>query len=145
MSSVPQTTKQGPRTYPPVEPVAGGQVVEGRAAGVGVAAAASNRPMGIAINDAVPADQVNTEATVVNGRPVLNMVVPQTVVAVASAGIEVPGVTYAAAAEFGDLLVAAAAGAVTPAGAAPDARQIVGRCAQLGGVAAGAKGSVRAI
>ena len=42
-----------------------------------------------------------------------------------------------------DPLVAAANGQVTPAGATPDARTIVGRCTNPGGVAAGAVGLMR--
>ncbi|MGH8938619.1 MAG: hypothetical protein ACRDV2_04635, partial [Actinomycetes bacterium] len=48
-------------------------------------------------------------------------------------GVEVP-VKYAAAAAFGDKLVAASNGRVTPAGATPDARTIVGECTELAGV-----------
>jgi hypothetical protein len=52
-------------------------------------------------------------------------------------------VTYAGAATFGQLLIAAANGQVTPAGAAPDVRTIVGRCTAPAGVGAGAVGLIR--
>ncbi len=150
MAAIVQRTKTGPRTYTPVEPILGGQVVEGRAAGVitgqggsggpiGVAAAGSMTVVGVALTDAQAPSALVTTPVVVNGRPVLNAAVLPTSVAVADSGIEVP-VTYAAAATFGQKLVAAAAGQVTPAGAAPDARTIVGRCSAPGGVAAAAVG-----
>lgn len=143
MSAVVQKTKTGPRTYTPAEPIVGGQLVEARAAGrIGVAAAGSVKVLGVAITDAQPPEAVVTESTTVNGRPVLNTAILPVNVAVAYVGIEVP-VTYAAAAAFGDKLIAAAAGRVAPAGAAPDARSIVGICAAPAGVAAGAAGLMR--
>ena len=50
---------------------------------------------------------------------------------------------YAAAANFGDALICAANGQVTPAGATPDARQIVGKCTAPNGVGIGAVGLMR--
>lgn len=153
MSAIPQVTKQGPRTYTPVEPILGGQLVEARAAGaiagqgasggpIGVAAAGSLKVVGVALTDAQAPSALVTTPVVVNGRPVLGAAPLPTSVAVAYGGIEVP-VTYVAAATFGDLLIAAANGQVTPAGAAPDARSIVGRCTAPAGVAAGAVGLMR--
>jgi hypothetical protein len=50
---------------------------------------------------------------------------------------------YAAAATFGQRLVAAANGQVTPAGAAPDAREVIGVCYEEAGVSTvGATGAV---
>lgn len=154
MAAVTQVTKQGPRTYTPVEPILGGQLVEGRAAGlaiagqggsggpIGVAAAGSLKVVGVAITDGQSPNAVVTTPVMVGGRSVLNAAILPTSVAVAYGGIEVP-VTYAAAATFGDLLIAAANGQVTPAGATPDARTIVGRCTAPAGVAAGAVGLMR--
>lgn len=148
MAAVVQVTKTGPRTYTPAEVITGGQLVEGRAtpaivagigasgARVGVAAAASTKVLGVALTDAQPPEAVVTTATTVNGRPQLAAFVLPVVVPVAYSGDEVP-VTYAATAAFGDPLIAAANGQVTPAGATPDARTIVGRCTNPGGVAAG--------
>lgn len=134
MVAIPQVRKTGPKSYPAAEAIAGGQLVEGRAASVaGVAAAGSTRVLGVALNDAVAGPVVTTPVA-----GVLNTAPTDTRVNVAH-GEEVP-VTYAAAAAFGDPLVAAAAGAVTPAGAVPDARTIVGRCTVPAGVAAGAAG-----
>ena len=46
-------------------------------------------------------------------------------------------VTYAADTPFGTKFIAAAAGAVTPAGSTPDATTLVGQCYEPGGVTAG--------
>ncbi len=131
MAAITQTRQTGPKSYPALETVVGGQLVEGRATnggGVGVAGAGSAKVAGVALNDAL-ATQV-TEA--VGG--VLNTAPLGTRVNVAKS-VEVP-VKYAAAAAFGDKLVAASLGRVTPAGPTPDARTIVGECTEVGGVAA---------
>lgn len=143
MSAVVQVTKTGPRTYTPAEAITGGQLVEARAASrVGVAAAGSVKVLGVALTDAINPEAVSTTPTVVNGRPVLNAAALPTLVPVAYAGDEAP-VTYAAAAAFGDKLIAAANGQVTPAGLNPDPRSIVGTCTAPAGVAAGAVGLMR--
>ncbi len=144
MSAVAQVTKTGPRTYTPVEPILGGQLVEARAAGrIGVAAVGSLKVLGVALTDAQSPDAfTGLTTTGTDGRPLLNAAVLPTVVAVAYGGIETK-VVYAAAATFGDSLIAAAAGQVTPAGLNPDARTIVGRCTAPNGVALGAVGLMR--
>ena len=101
--------------------------------------------LGVAITDANSPEDVNTAlgtATMSGGRPVVNMAPFPTNVAVVSHGSEVP-VVYAAAANFGDALICAANGQVTPAGATPDARQIVGKCTAPNGVGIGAVGLMR--
>lgn len=132
-----QVTKTGPRTYSPaptkvvrggrgVEFVAGGRIQEW---GVG-----ATRFAGCALTDAIAPEDVNGQAVGdALGRPVLNTVVLPRTVAVAYGNDEVPMV-YAANANQGDLLVAAAGGTVTPAGAGVDPRLVVGRCTQPGGV-----------
>ena len=137
MSGVPQYRKAGPRTYTPasgstirggrvVEPAAGGRIVE--------AAAGSFKALGVALTDAMAPEQLNSGPTIgADGRPVTAMYALPTTVAVADSGIEVK-VTYAANANFGDKLVCAANGTVTPAGATPDARTIVGKCSEPMGV-----------
>ena len=135
MGAIPQVRKTGPKSYPAVVAVTGGQVVEGRATGsggVGPAAAGSLKVLGVALNDAV----ATLVTDPVNG--VLDTNPTGTRVNVAN-GEEVP-VTYAATAAFGDPLIAAANGQVTPAGATPDARTIIGRCTVVGGVSAGQVG-----
>lgn len=137
MSGIAQVTKTGPRTYTPKSGVAikGGQLVEAATGGrIQPAAAGSVKVVGVALNDAIaPEDLVTTTITGADGRPVLNTAVLPTKVACAYGGTETQ-VTYAANANFGDLLVAAANGTVTPAAATPDARTIVGRCTEPNGV-----------
>lgn len=145
MSAVPQVTKTGPKTFVPAEAIAGGQVVEARAAGrVGVAAAASLKVLGIAVTDGINPEAFVSSGTVVNGLPTIDATQMPAHVVVAYGGIEVPA-KYNAAAAFGDRLVVAALGTVTPAGATPDARTIIGICAEPAGVASGATGLVRTI
>ena len=132
MGAIPQVRKTGPKSYPCVQATTGGQLVEGRATsggGVGPAAAGSAKVLGVALNDAV----TTLITDPVNG--VLDTAPAGTRVNVGK-GVEVP-VTYAAAAALGDKLIAAANGQVTPAGATPDARTIVGECTELAGVSAG--------
>lgn len=142
MPGIPQVTKTGPRTYTPKAGVSikGGQLVEGVTGGrIQPAAAGSVKVVGVALTDAIaPEDLVLAPTTGSDGRSVLNTVVPPTKVACAYGAIEVP-VTYAADAAFGDALVAAANGTVTPAGATPDARAIVGKCTEPGGVVVATK------
>ncbi|WP_032376005.1 hypothetical protein [Rhodococcoides fascians] len=136
MSGIVQVTKTGPRTYVPASGVAvlGGRLVEGRAGGrIGHAAAGSLRVLGAALNDAIAPEDLVTTPTTVAGRPVLSAAILPQNVAVASGGVEVR-LTYSANASFGDALVATADGTVGPAGAAPDARTIIGRCAEPNGV-----------
>ncbi|WP_367582239.1 hypothetical protein [Tsukamurella tyrosinosolvens] len=146
MSGIAQFTQGGPRTFTPAdnEVILGGQLVEARAGGrIGVAAAASTKVLGVALTDAVaPEDFPPANGTDALGRPVVSAVPIPTKVAVAYAGTEVK-VKYSAAANFGDKLVATAAGTVAPAGATPDARTIVGVCTQEAGVAANATGLIR--
>lgn len=146
MPGIPQVTKGGPRTYVPLATVSitAGQVVEARAGGrIGPAAAGSLVPIGVALQDAIAPEDLVTTATTVGGRAVLNTaVLPQNVAVVTDPGTEVP-VVYAAAATFGQLLICAANGQVTPAGAAADARTIVGRCTAPAGVGAGATGLMK--
>lgn len=146
MPGTPQVTKTGPRTYTPAdnEVVTSGHLVEGRTGGrIGLAAAGSFKVLGVALGDAsAPEDQVLTP-TVVGGRSVLNAVIAATEVAVAYGGVEAR-VEYAAAAAFGDPLVAASNGRVTPAGAEADPRTIVARCTDPAGVSgAGVYGLTR--
>lgn len=146
MTGIAQFTKGGPRTFTPAtgETILGGQLVEARSAGrIGVAAAASTKVLGVALTDAIAPEQFPpADTTDALGRTVVSAVPIPTKVAVAYAGTEVK-VKYSAAANFGDKLVATAAGTVAPAGATPDARTIVGVCTQEAGVAANATGLIR--
>lgn len=146
MAGIAQVTQGGPKTFTPASgsTILGGQLVEAAAAGrIVVAAAGSVKVLGAALTDAVAPEQFpGANTTDALGRPVVSAVKIPTTVAVAYSGTEVK-LTYAAAANFGDRLVAAAAGKVTPAGATPDARTIVGICTEPAGVAANATGLTR--
>jgi len=137
MGTVLPIYEYGPVTWPCVELIKGGQLVEARSAGVGVAGAASLKVLGVARTDAVPV-ATSQNMTNVLGASVLNLSPVSEYLAVGR-GAYYP-VTFVAAAAFGDKLIAAAAGKVDVAGATPDARSIVGYCAALGGVALGAVG-----
>jgi hypothetical protein len=144
MSGVVQWRKAGPRTFSPASgtTVKGGQVVETvtPAGRIQPAGAASVKAIGVALADAIaPENVVTTPTTGADGRPVTAMYSLPTIVGVADRGIEVR-VTYTAAANFGDKLICAANGQVTPAGATPDARTIVGYCSEPLGVAAAGVG-----
>jgi len=142
MGSILPRFTDGPRTYEAVEALTGGVLVEARAGGVdnagcGIAAAGSLKVLGVAQKDASPTG--GAPRAPVAG--VLDTTMAPAEVAVINDGF-VP-VKYAAAAAYGDRLVAAANGTVTPAGAAPDARTIVGWCAEKAGVALGGTGLTR--
>ena len=132
MGGVVPKFESGPVTYAVVEVVVGGLLVEARAASkVGVAAAGSLKCLGVATSDAQPTNPGPT--TDAFGNTVYSQVNVDQYTAVGGNGRIYP-VTYAADAAFGDMLVCAAAGKVTPAGATPDARTIVGQCREPGGV-----------
>ena len=137
-----QVTKTGPRTYSPAatKTVRGGRVVEFVTGGrIQEAGAGSLKVAGVALTDAIaPEDLSTAPGTDAFGKPVSNFAVYPTTTAVAYGGDEVE-VTYAANAAQGDPLIAAANGTVTPAGATPDARTIIGRCTQPGGVVVATK------
>lgn len=137
MPGIPVVFKHGQRTYTPADnaTIVGGQLVEAVAGGrIQKAAAGSVKVLGVALNDAIaPEDLVTTGTTGADGRPVVSTAILPQNVAVVSNGAEVR-VTYAANAAFGDKLIAAANGTVTPAGATPDARTIVGICTEPAGV-----------
>jgi hypothetical protein len=143
MPGVAVVTNKGQKTYTPLsgQSITGGMVVEATATAgrIQKAGAGSVKVLGVALADAIAPEQLSTAATTgADGRPVINVAVSATVVTVVSNGAEV-NVTYAANAGFGDTLIAAANGTVTPAGATPDARTIVGRCTEPGGVVVGTK------
>lgn len=139
--------KEGPDTREVVASVTGGQLVETDGAGmIRPAAAGSITWLGVAANDAEPAGSGTA----------LDFGHPRPEVAVYY-GVDID-VTYAAAATEGQLLIAAAAGQVTPVpaaalsatfsdteaeGAINDTRAILGKCTEPGGVSATATGRAR--
>lgn len=132
---------RGPVTFTvvPTASIVGGQLVDATATGVQPAGAASNVCLGVAVTDALGATVAQTPT--VPGAPVaVNLAPFPNTVGVASEGVY--PVTYAAAATFGQRLITAANGQVTPAGATPDARQVVGICYEPAGVALGAVGAM---
>jgi hypothetical protein len=137
MSGAAQYRKTGPRTYTPAsgQTVAGHRIVEAVAGGrIQHAGAGSVKHLGVSLGDAIAPEQVVTGPTTGgDGRPVTALYSLPTNVAVADAGIEAK-VVYNANANFGDWLICAAGGTVTPAGATPDARTVVGQCREPGGV-----------
>lgn len=142
MAGIPVVKSAGPDTCTPADNVviAAGQLVAATTGGrVTVAGAGSLKVLGVALNDAIAPEDVVTEPA---GTPPTLAAVPQaTTVAVAYGGVTVP-VTYAANAAYGDKLVAAADGTVTPfTGFAAGQDQanvnfalIVGICAEPAGV-----------
>ena len=141
MSAIPHYQFGGPASYQVSALVIGGQLVAADgASAVTVSPAGANaiNVVGAAIVDASPIiSQAGT--TTGYGAPLLDISVLPDYTSVVSGGVDIP-VTYAAAATFGVLLKAAAAGQVTPwvSGTDTNPATIVGRCTQPGGVAAGA-------
>lgn len=136
MAGTAQYRKAGPRTFTPGAVIRGGRVVEPHATPgrIQEAAAGSFRTLGVALTDAIAPEAVVTGPVAgADGRPVTALYSAPTTVAVADSGIEVK-VTYSANAAFGDRLVCTGNGEVGPAGAAPDARSIVGKCTEPNGV-----------
>lgn len=139
-----RTLQFGPSTYEVSVAVTGGQLVEpdSTTGKVKPATAGSLAVLGVAMADA------NTAAS--NPTSPLNVSWAQPEVAVAYGPAEFV-VTYTAAATFGQLLIAGAAGAVTPIPAitTPTAadvtatRGIVGRCTEPAGVSAAGPGKAR--
>lgn len=124
----------GPITYPVKATVRGGRLVEGAVADVdgGVvqeAGAASTKVLGVATKDA--RKPVNPTTADSFGNPITDLTQITNEVAV---GVGVYPVTYTADCAFGTPLVAGAAGTVTPAGATPDARTVIGQCREPLGV-----------
>lgn len=124
----------GPITYKVKATVRGGRLVEAAAADVngGVvqeAGAASVKVLGVATKDARLAVDPNTTDTFGNIITDTTQITDEVAV-----GVGVYPVVYSANAAFGDPLVATAAGTVAPAGAAPDARTVIGQCREPLGV-----------
>jgi hypothetical protein len=131
MATVIPRFDQGPVTFTALAAVTGGQLCDGAAGGVQPAGAASNVCVGVATTDALPTS--TSQAPTIPGASVaINAAPIPPYVAVANSGVW--PLTYAAAATFGQRLVTAANGQVTPAAATPDARQVVGICMEPAGV-----------
>lgn len=149
MSGVAIVFKEGPRTYTPADNsvIKGGDVVIAAATTdknnprIAVAGAAALNVVGIAVKDGIAPEDVTSTPS---GSPLTAALVPaNTKVPVAYGGMEVDGVTYTADCAEGVALIAAANGDVSPAGATPDARTIIGWCAEPGGVVVATKATGR--
>lgn len=150
MSGAQMNLRLGPATFTVSVAVTGGMLVmpDGTTGMVKPATAAAINVLGVALSDANPAGSNPTSP--------LNLGWAQPEVAVAYGPADVD-VTYAASAAFGDLLIAAANGQVTPVPAPAatgtatattqtditDTRAIVGRCTEPGGVASAGVGRMR--
>lgn len=122
--------------------IVGGMLVEGTDTGTVVpATAASTRVLGVASKDARPGPRAGVTTTNADGFPQFDSSMITDEVAIWKVGEF--GLTFAANARFGQRLVAAANGQVTPAPAGAPADQIVGTCTEPGGVVANAKGLAR--
>lgn len=127
--------QHGPTTHQAAAPIVGGQVVVPdptddtliRPAGAG-----ATNVIGVALNDALPAGS--------DDDLVYSTVRPD--VALANSPMVVP-VVFAAAATYGDHVVAADAGQVTPATAAVDSRLIIGKVVDKGDVPANGVAHIR--
>jgi len=129
--------------YEAVAVVEGGQLVVPAAGatnagvqGITPAGAAATNVLGVAARRAEPVANQNLAATDGDGYPVAYPNPVNELTAVYKGCVV--DVTYTAnACGYGDKLVAAANGEVTPAGATPDARELVGECRVVGGMGAG--------
>lgn len=137
-SVLPKFSAGGPITMAALEPIDGGQLTEYAAGGVKVATAGSTVVAGVAQKPAAPG---GADARVTSETGVLDttLLPDDTVVYTVESGHTIK-VKFEAAATHGQKLVAAANGAVAPGEAAG---QIVGRCAEPDGVAAGGFGQIR--
>lgn len=125
----------GPDTVAVSVAVTGGQLLMADASNVGQAkpaTAGATTCIGVALEDGAP----------ISSRTNTNFSTARPTVAIAYGGFDVPGVTYAANCAWGVKLMAAANGQVTPyVAGTPD--EIVGICAEPGGVTSGNVGRVR--
>lgn len=142
MTSIQPRFTNGPRTYEAVEALEGGYVVEARAGGVsnpgvGIAADASTKVVGVAQKAASPTG--NAPRAPQAG--VLDVTLAPAEVAVISDGF-VP-VKYAAACAYGARVASAGGGNVRPWVAADGADAILGFCAEAAGVALNGVGLTR--
>lgn len=143
MAGIAYYLRSGPDTVTVSTSVTGGQLLEADPNNTGQArpaSAGSTTWLGVAMNDAAP------RSGTTGGGADLSQPAPN--VAVHYGPTDVQGVTYAAAAAFGQPLVAAADGQITPytppgSTGANTYDQIVGRCTEPAGVTAGATGRVR--
>lgn len=140
MSGIVPTFVRGPLTYEVTEAIAGGQLVEARAASkVGVAAAGSTVVLGVAMGDAKPVTDHSSDVNF-DGFPLLDTSIVDQYVAVGGRG-EFYRLTYQGATGFGKAVKVGTSGHPTPWVSGTDAADlIVGYCAEPAGVGAAGVG-----
>lgn len=148
MSGVRPYLCEGPETYEVSAAVTGGQGVEpdtsaGNAGKVKPWAAGTVKGLGVAETDAQPSTNTFGSGSTGYGSAFVDVSVPSNETAVRGDGVYY--MTYAAAANFGDLLIAAANGQVTTYTNATTSTydKVIGRCVEPLGVGVGASGRVR--
>lgn len=141
MASVVPINTAGPDTYDANVLIAGGVLVEPDAATgkVKVCTAASVKCLGVAHYSMAP--QGSITGTTAYGETVIDMSTLQTEGAIGWQGTY--KLTATGAIAFGDPVICAAAGTVSTAGAAPDARTLIGKCVEPLGIAGGQIGLIR--
>jgi hypothetical protein len=142
MTAVLPVYKQGPINLQAATLIYGGQLVQPNNLTPGttdlsvkVGLAASVNILGVAGNDA-NVIAVQTGAANTYGQPLIDISVLTDYVSVYYGGVDI-WVWYSGAVNPGNLLLAGATGTVVTAGVAPAADQVIGRCTNPGGVAAG--------
>lgn len=133
MSGLYPVTRSGPDTYEVSTTTVGGQLVmvDGVTGKIKPTTGVVNTVLGVALTDAVPAGSGSNLAFGTAPKTTSVAYGPSTVVLTAAANIA-----------FGQLVVAAAAGQVTP-GSTPTYDQIVGRCVEPAGIVSGSTGRIR--
>lgn len=128
--------------------IKGGQLVEpdGTTGRIKVAVAATTKCIGVALGDVAPSDHSNADGTDAWGNSVVNMHLHPNEVAVAYQGVfRLPNRHATTAIDFGDLVIvsgtAGNAGGVEKR-VAQALDQVVGRCVEPGGIAAGQPGKI---
>lgn len=144
----PRFEKGSPLTFNANVLIKGGQLVEPDAATGRIKPTAANSVtcLGVALGDASAFGYTNANTTDAWGNPVVNAQFPPNEVAVAKHGVfDLKVAAATATVPFGALVKAAANGEVQlhSQGAAATFDQIVGRCVEPGGIAAGAEGKIR--
>ena len=147
-----QTFDTGPLTFSATTVanggnIKGGMLVEpdGATGRIKPASANSVKCLGVAMGDASASDYANADTTDTWGNTVVNAIYPPNETAVAWQGVFVLKVAAATAAvNLGDLVKCAANGEVqlSSQGGAATFDQVIGRCVEPAGIAAGATGRI---
>jgi hypothetical protein len=148
MAGVLPIHEHGPVTFEvsAADAIVGGQLVEsdsGSPAAVHVAGAGSILVIGVATNDAVGSSYSQTTTVPGTTAPTVNAALLTNYVAVAASGVY--PLSYAASANFGQRLKAAANGTVTPFTGGETPNELVGICYEPAGVTVSSSAVVGAV